>query len=150
MTDVTQLNFSAAANAGREMKVKHPVSRTEMLHKGTPITVTLLGKDSDAWVKREHASRDTTVESRIEGAKFSSAASEEEMIEALVDVTTSWTAIPLCWVDPSAMNAEGKPDDSIVAFSKDAARKLYKNVGVRWLREQVDKFIGDRANFLPD
>lgn len=43
---------------------------------------------------------------------------------------------------------EGLKDNGrAVPFSQEKAREIYK--AHNWLREQVDAFIGDRANFMP-
>lgn len=39
-------------------------------------------------------------------------------------------------------------DGEKVEFSLESAKKLIQRF--RWIREQIDEFVGDRANFLPN
>ena len=140
---LASLNFASAANEGRTMTVLHPVERTVLLDdKGAPVTITLLGRDSDTFIAAENAARNRAVEQIKEGAKFSAAASDEEAAASLARATTGWSGVVQGWID-------GTDDNSPAKFSFDAAKKLYLSRGVRWIRDQADKFIGDRANFLP-
>lgn len=82
------------------------------------------------------------VEQVTSGAKFSAAASDEEAAASLARATTGWSGVVQGWVD-------GTDDEAPAQFSIENARKLYLNRGVKWLRDQADRFVGDRANFLP-
>lgn len=141
--DLTSLNFSDAANEGRALTVLHPVERTVLLDADKkPVTITLLGRDSDAFVASENAARNRAVEQLTSGAKFNAAGADEEAAASLARATTGWSGVPQGWIDGTRNKAPAE-------FSIENAKKLYLNRGVRWLRDQVDKFIGDRANFLP-
>lgn len=140
---LASLNFATAANEGRTMIVQHPVDRTALLDANkNPVTIDLLGRDSDTFVAGENAARNRAVEQITAGAKFSAAAADEEAAGSLARATTGWSGIPQGWID-------GTEDETPAKFSFENAKKLYLNRGVRWLRDQADKFIGDRANFLP-
>lgn len=140
---LASLNFASAANEGRVMKLLHPVERTVLTDdKGEPVTITLLGRDSDTFIAAENAARNRAVEQIKEGVKFSAAATDEEGAAALARATTAWSGVVQGWID-------GTDDNTPAKFSQEAAKKLYLQKGVRWIRDQADKFIGDRANFLP-
>lgn len=139
---LASLNFAEAANEGRPMTVLHPIDRTALLDADKkPVTISLLGRDSDAFVTAENAARNRSVEQLTSGAKFSAAASDEETADILAKITTGWSGVVQGWIDNTDDNTPAK-------FSTAAAKKLYQNRGLRWVRDQADKFIGDRANFL--
>lgn len=140
--NLASLNFAEAANEGRPMPLLHPTERTVLLDADKkPVTINLLGRDSDVFVAAENAARNKAMEQLTGGAKYSAAASDEEMADILAKATTGWSGVPQGWVD-------GTNDGSPAKFSVAAAKKLYLNRGMRWLRDQADKFVGDRANFL--
>lgn len=139
---LTSLNTAAAANEGRAMPVLHPTDRTPLRDdKGKPVSITLLGQDSDTFIKAENAARARTMENLSQGAKFSPAASDLQACEALAHCTTDWSGIPKGWLD-------GTDDETPIKHTAENALALYQNPGVKWLRDQVDKFIANRANFL--
>lgn len=139
---LASLNTAAAANEGRVLTLVHPEDRTPLNgQNGKPITITLLGQDSDAFIKAENAARNRSVESLREAAKFSAAAADLQACEMLARCTVNWSGIPKAWLD-------GSEDESPVKHTDENAVALYSNPGVSWLRAQVDKFVANRANFL--
>lgn len=143
MTNLASLNFASAADQGATMPVLHPIDRVPLLDaKKKPVTIDLLGRDSDTWIKGENAARNKSVEQLTTGAKYSAAAADRRDAESLARATTGWSGIPKAWLE------EGSNDESPAEFSFENAVKLYTNRGVRWLRDDADKFVGTRANFL--
>lgn len=139
---LTSLSTSTAANAGRTMTVLHPDDRVPLLADDkTPVTITLLGKDSDTFIKAQNAARNRAVEAVKKQMKFSSAAADLEASQTLARCTTGWTGIPRGWLD-------GSDDETAADFSFENAVALYSNLGVRWVRDQVDEFVAERAHFL--
>lgn len=139
---LTSLNTAFAANAGRAMPVLHPVDRTPLLDaKKKAVVIDLLGRDSDAFIKAENEARSRAVDQMTKGVKFSAPAADHQACEALARATTGWSGIPTGWID-------GTDNEDPAPFSYDNAMALYANPGVRWLRDQVDEFVGTRANFL--
>ncbi|NVO00037.1 MAG: hypothetical protein HXX17_11980 [Geobacteraceae bacterium] len=77
--------------------------------------------------------------------------SEENALNLLTSLTMGW--------DEDVVDAEGKvtavrkeielEEGEYVPFSIEAAKAIYAELGYKWIREQVDAFIGDRRNFLP-
>lgn len=68
----------------------------------------------------------------MEAMKDNSKVDEDSGVELLVDLTIAWEGIKSNGVD--------------LEFSKDNCFQIYKNYVV--VREQVDKFVSDRKNFL--
>lgn len=92
---------------------------------GTPVTITLLGKDSDAFKTRSNA-----IDNRryAQGArlKLTAEALKADAASVLAKCTVAWTGIT---------------DDC----TYENAVRLYSRVTA--IREQVDVFVGDRGNF---
>lgn len=136
------LSTATASNEGRAMPVLHPDDRTPL--KGAdkkPLTISLLGKDSDTFIQADQASRTKNMATMAKGVKFSAALMDQQVCETLARCTTGWTGIPQGWIDGSASEDPAK-------FSYDNALALYLNPGIRWLRDQADEFVGERRNFL--
>lgn len=129
--DLSQFDTTQASEQGVVMPVINPLTRKPLLtDDGDAITITLLGMDSNVY--RKHAS--ATLKRRISprGLNMNVDGMEDEAIELLVTCTTAWENIEI--------DGEKPP------FSKQAVREAYGRF--RWLREQADEFINDRANFL--
>ncbi|MNS58674.1 hypothetical protein D3C72_916010 [compost metagenome] len=139
---LTSLNTASAANEGRVMLVLHPEDRTPLLdEKKKPVTITLLGRDSDTFIQAENASRNRAMEQLSKNVKFSAAAAEQQTCETLARCTVDWSGIPKGWID-------GTDDETAAKLTEESAAALYASTGVKWLRDQVDEFVGTRANFL--
>lgn len=126
--DLNQLNTAQIANQGAIMTVRHPDTNEPLA-----MTITLLGADSKAF----RFARNLAINRRLKSnARLLPTAEETDAtsVEMLADCTVAWTGIEL----------EGKPLDC----TRENAVLLYSNPGLGWLREQVDRFVGDRANFL--
>ncbi|MFO1126374.1 MAG: hypothetical protein U1E25_14595 [Methylocystis sp.] len=135
MFDLASLDTTPAAEAGAEMKVLHPTSGAVLSQEdGQPIVITLVGEDSERFRRASRASLDRRLKRQSAGVSAPPSAEELEnnAIETLVACTIGWSGIAL----------DGKTLDC----TPENARMIYKRL--RWLREQVDAFINDRANFL--
>lgn len=145
MNDLLSLNTGTAANEGRTLHLKHPTTQVPLFY-GTgddkqPITIDLLGQDSDTFIKEERKARAKTVESMTKQVKYSAEAADLTADTTLARCTVRWNNIPQGWLDNSD---SAEPAD----FTPANVLKLYGNPGMKWLRTQVDEFIGARANFL--
>lgn len=101
---------------------------------GSPMTISLLGEDSDVAV----AHRNATTNRRIQQAQRGAAAMTAEAMNAEeagyhAKLTVGWNI---------AFGGE------IAEFSQDAARKLYLNPKQSYIFDQVKAFVRDRKNFL--
>lgn len=121
--ELSSLETASIHEAGAEVTILHPVTR-----EATDFKIRVMGMDSKAWRKEKK---------RLERQILSRAASGEEIdtdeleIDALVNATLGW----------SGLVKEGKP----VKFSKKVCKQLYTEAPT--VRDQVDRFIGNRANF---
>ena len=125
---------TVAADDGVPMTIRH-------LETGLPMdgqTITLMGTDSRAY--REHvAKRENSIAQQAWGShgkmpKGFLDSMKQRALDDLVVLTVGWTLDGI----------DGKP----VEFSKEAARELYADTSMAWLRDQAEEFVKERANFL--
>ncbi len=126
--DLASLDSAAKAEDGAELEVLHPISGEKL-----GIAIRLAGTDSAV-----HRKATTAIASRRTKGGFRRNINlddlQAESIEILARCTLSWSGVVLDGKD-------GPP-------SKEAAAALYTRFP--WLREQVETFISDRANYLQD
>lgn len=128
--DLTQLDSVKASNDGADLHVVHPSTGEKL-----GIVITLAGPDSDVFRKAKRRNTDKRLKAVQKGReKLSSAELEQEATEILAACTLDWSGIQ-----------EGKKD---LECTPENASDLYTRYP--WIREQVDEFIGDRANFIKD
>lgn len=130
MTDLSNYDTSKGAAAGAAMVLYAPDG------KPTDITFTLRGTDSPAYQQARREQADARMEEMsrrgLRGVQLRDV--EDGALELLAAVTVGWT-------DTLLVDGEAYP------FNRDNAIKLYKRFP--WIREQVEAFIANRANFLP-
>jgi len=128
--DLKKYNVTAAADKGADLVLVDPINGDDL----DGVTIKLLGTDSAAYrnyerdVQRKRIAK--LAKSRNRKADFS--VSEEDECEMLAVCTVGW----------SGLNEDGEE----LKYSHEAAVRLYMDYP--WIKEQVDLFIGDRANFL--
>lgn len=96
---------------------------------GNPVTITLYGRDSSVYRQAENREANK----RLSKRKFK--ATKEQLDASGLEILAA------CTKDWSGIEWEGE----LMSCSQDNARKLYK--AAPWVREQVDEFVDDRANF---
>lgn len=130
--DLSDLNTTAVADQGFELTVAHPKTGAP-----TSMKITLLGADSEAYREKSNAFQRARIDRMNKSRRMAVSPDEieAEATELLVAVTTGWSGFTL--------------DGTELAFSTANVRRVYGHPGWRWLREQVDQAVGDRANFLP-
>ena len=129
--DLSKLDLTEHANSGAIMDVMHPITGEQLLDQnGNAVTITLLGADSTKMrqemsdrAKKQLASKNKPINSIDEAEKLSA--------ELLATITIGW----------SGMFENGEP----VECTKENAVRIYTKYA--WLRQQVDAFTTDRANF---
>lgn len=136
--------FEVTDDVVATMTVFDPRNRAKPLTYGEgddkkPITISFVGMDSprarEASRKarvRALLDRGAMVSADVEEATTAMRKAEERDLETLVTVTVGWSGI--------GIDAEETP------FSTDACRKAYQRCP--WLVEQVNMFLGNRANFM--
>jgi hypothetical protein len=120
------------------MAIRHPATGEPMTNSALEAAyVDVYSSDSEIARKHQRAIGQRRFEEaqrrRKRGAKYEEF--EEANIDFLVALTAGWRLVGL----------DG--GDLDVPFNKDAARELYSEPGMTWLRDQVEEFAGDRANF---
>lgn len=127
--DLSKLDTSEAAEMGAVLDVLHPTENTTL-----GIKITLAGADSDIYRKTVNKSVNKRVQRMKPGQSmpFTAEEQEESGISLLAACTLAWEGVLV--------------DGQELPCSKDNAKALYRRFP--WIREQVDTFIGDRANFL--
>lgn len=128
--DLAQLDTTPVANEGVKLELRGPDDAPLRKSDGSPITITVLGKDSDAFVRQSNANANRYLNQKGR-AKLSAEALKGEGISLLAKCTVDWDGIMV----------EGETLDC----TYDNAVKLYDRFA--FIREQVDEFIGDRSNF---
>lgn len=135
--DLLQLGTRKKSNEGVFMHLRHPDTGDLLLdNDGEAIGITLTGMDGDIfreamlkqrreWLKKSKSSRLSPAD-----ADF-----EVETVETLARCTLGWSGI-------------GLGSEQSLEFTFENVLRVYSDPDVRWLREQVDLFIADRANFL--
>lgn len=127
--DLSELDLTAKADAGAEMRLNHPVTEEPLLtDDGKPITIKVLGQDS-----REFRAAAAELAERMQNRKrLSVAAAEAQSVELLARCVKGWTGI--VW--------EGKA----LPCTPDNVRMVLRER--KWVRDQIDAFVTDRAAFF--
>lgn len=129
--DLSKLDVKGAADRGADMPLRHPATGEELFNDaGEAMVIRLLGADSEEYRRtvRVNANRNLKLGRQAPTVERF----EQGGIDLLVAVTVGWKGLQF--------------DDSALEYSPDAARKLYTEH--LWIREQVDAFVAERANFL--
>jgi hypothetical protein len=130
--DLSTLN---PVDDGVALELSHPVTG-EVLRddQGVAISITLLGQDSEAYQRAENQAQNRRLRDASRGRRATLTAEQikAEALEVLVACTVAWHGVVF----------EG------VALECTATnvRRLYTERA--WIREQVDAFVADRANFF--
>lgn len=126
------LDTSGLANQGAVLELRDangaPIQKTD----GSPVTITLLGADSDVAVRHSNGVMNRRL-AQGPRAKLTAEALEADAVALLVKCTAGWDGVGI--------------DEDETAFTPEAAARLYHRFPA--VREQVDVFIADRSNFLP-
>lgn len=111
---------------------------------GTPMTWSILGADSDIGVAARKTQGNLRLQQSARGKPPTQEAYDIDGANYLAKLTTGWNITPsklVPGVDPGL--GDGK-----VPFSTSAALTILKNQKLSCIREQPDRAITDRANFL--
>lgn len=127
--DLSTLDVKSAAERGADLHLEHPTTGEPLkTDDGKPIVIRLLGNDS-----REFRAGLSELAEKNAGKKRASFASAEANgIELLSRVTVGW------------QNVTYKGE--ALKCTPENVRMIYSEIN--WIKEQVDAFVADRANFL--
>jgi hypothetical protein len=125
VTDLAQLNTEVLSDEGAWLTLEHPIT-------GAPLSarIKLAGIDSKVYQKQIRKNQDK----RLKRFRFKTSSDEleNERLALLTAITLTWEDI-----------AEGK---QVLECIPANVRHIYTKY--LWIREQVDEFAGDRANFI--
>lgn len=127
--DLGMLDTKTKAETGAVCEIDHPVERTKL-----GIKITLAGADSDVYQNHLNAVANKRVK-RMKPGQFVPPTAEET-------TETSLALLAACTLSWEGMFLDGQE----VPCNSENAIMIYRRFP--WIREQVDAFIGDRANFL--
>jgi hypothetical protein len=136
MSLLSIFDTESASNAGAELTLLHPVTKEPVEFKGKPITIRLLGPDSDVYTKHIQSKAREARRNAAKGKKEADLDFEKlkrEASELYAAMTIGWDNMP---------GDDGKQ----LEFSRDAAVKLY--ITYKDIRTQVGDFIGSSENFI--
>lgn len=127
--DFANLDLTVAANEGAEVELLHPVTG-----EGLGSFVSILGTDSDRYKERMNKLRNKRIEAakKAETIDMTAEDLDQQNVDLLVACTTGFRDLVL----------DGEP----VVFSATIAQQMYTRFS--WMRDQIDREIGNRANFL--
>ena len=124
--DLATLDTSKVAEDGAELLVAHPTTGEDL-----GIKITLIGTDSKTF--RDISKSRATASLKKKSREIDLDQNEQDSIELLARCTKGWSGI----------TENGKD----IPFGHENAVELYTKY--LWLREQIDRFMADRSNFLP-
>lgn len=132
--DIGKINLAERSEQGADLELEDPITGEKGKQAdGSPVTIRVMGMDSAAFRNKHREIQSRRMAKIARGKKPDYAGnSDDEAAELLVACTIGWNGIEV--------NGE------VLAFTPKAARDLY--LDHHWIREQVDQFIGDRANFF--
>jgi hypothetical protein len=134
--DLSKFNVSKQAEQGAWCELENPATGEALTDDDSrPVAIKVLGVDSKAWREknREFQRKRFHKMRRTKSKNIDHTMSDEDTCELLAECTVEWTGLV--------------EDGEAIAFTKEAAFDLFMKYP--WIREQVDVFIGDRANFFP-
>ena len=124
--DLATLDTAKVAEEGAELLVAHPTTGEDL-----GIKITLIGTDSKTF--RDISKTRATMALKKKSREIDLDQNEQDSIELLARCTKGWSGI----------TENGKD----IPFGHENAVELYTKY--LWLREQIDRFMADRSNFLP-
>jgi hypothetical protein len=132
MFDLDVLETKTRSQEGVDMPVCGFDGKPLKNKKKEPITLKLLGPDSDAYRDGMRANVKKRMEAASGGKEISAEETDNDALNTLMDLTVGWSGF---------LDKEGNP----IQFSGKALLELYKNYPA--IRDQADTFISKRSNF---
>jgi hypothetical protein len=135
---LSSLNTSAVSENGTAVEILHPTKNIPL-----GITFFIRGTDSKTFrdITRKQQNRRMEAAKKARGSlNLTAEEMDAESIEVLVACTASWKTGHEDTIEIS--------DGEFLECTPDNSRRIYADPGFAWLREQVDREIGDRSNFL--
>ena len=132
--DLSTLDTSALANEGAALHLNGPTGQPLYEDDGvTPVTITLLGEDSDVVTKANNEAANRFLRSTMDASQqITAETSKANEIKKFAAATVAWSGIVV--------------DGEVLTCNAANAAALYRRFP--WIADQVRVFISDRANFL--
>jgi hypothetical protein len=131
--DLSDFDLAKGAESGADLALRNPVTDEPLLTEdGAQITIRLVGMDSGAYRRALHQIQNRKLGRLTRGKSPSMELVERDELELLAACTVGWSGVVV----------DGAP----LEFSAQNAVSLYERF--RWIKEQVDAYIGDRENFF--
>jgi hypothetical protein len=133
--DIATLDTRTRSEAGVPMQILHPSTKRPIYNDANqPVTVTLLGRNSDAYraAQRESQSRRAAFEAR--GVMMTEDDYEQERQTLLCAVTVGWNFDTM--------------DGSVFPFTPENCRRLWADRRWTWLASDAFNFVHQDGNFL--
>uniref|UniRef100_A0A6H1ZDH5 Tail protein n=1 Tax=viral metagenome TaxID=1070528 RepID=A0A6H1ZDH5_9ZZZZ len=132
--DLSALDTSDMANAGAVLHLNGPTGQPLFEDDGeTPVTITLLGEDSDVVAKANNEAANRFLRSAMGATQqITAEVSKANEIKKFAAATVAWSGIVV--------------DGQSVPCNAANAAVLYRRFS--WIADQIRLFISDRANFL--
>lgn len=129
--DLANLDFGKNPEITAVMTVIHPITGEEMFQEdGTPVTVTLLGMESSVAKRVTKARAQKQLNKRNQKVDLDEAREFTISLQAKLITASS-----------------GMKENGVDLDLTDQATAIDVLTRYNWLREQIDEFITDRANF---
>ena len=125
--DVKQYDVVTAAEDGATLTLRDPVSGEAL-----DATITLVGSDSERYRQAQSEEQSKLLKRKQSGERLDAEEWREQACRILARATISWENVE-----------EG---GQTLDCSEANARHIYR--AYPWVREQVDAFVAQRANFL--
>jgi hypothetical protein len=142
------LNTKETADQGIDVEILHPKTNIPI-----GIVVTVLGTDSEAFraiTRKQQNRRTENMRNRRGSSTLTAEELEAENLNTLTACTKAW-----CTVEQDDNGVETNRRDEIevtdgewLKCTPENVKRVYADAGFAWLREQIDREIGDRTNFL--
>jgi len=143
--DFAKINLTADSDKGAWCHIKHPVTKEPLYLNGDngqpdhtkPVRIKMAGRDSEIWkeAEKQFVQRQLDKAQAGNSAKVTVESVQHNALSVLALATLEWENIPY---DGHMLRLDAE---------KHNARALY--AAQTWIKEQVDEFAGNRANFMP-
>lgn len=141
--DLGSLDLTPLADIGFELQLRDPATDQPL-----PIFITVRGHDSTVYMQASRELQRRRLARAAKGAKagdLTPEAIEEEALSLLVAATASWRDTEVAYAAAGGAN-QIEIDGKHLECTRENVRAVYARF--RWIRDQVDAAIHDRANFL--
>lgn len=136
--DLSTLDVSTKANQGATVEIYHPITRLPLTTEdGKKVTVTVLGRYSDVYVKNQRRATNRRLQQAGRGRggiKVNAEELEAEAVELLSNCITAWENVTV--------------DGQVLECNQNNAKKILSDPRFAWFRDQVDEAVNDDSNFM--